>query len=77
MSASYYLAAMVDNCVPWRQQLHRDQTLPLSVKGVACETRRTSCVVVLRLTHYYAKLEQKISPYIFLLTAHTVYLAQI
>ena len=38
MSASYYLTALFDNCIPQRQLLQCDQTLPLSAWGVVCET---------------------------------------
>ena len=42
MSVSYYLTTLFDSCIPWWQlvsTLQHDQTLPLSVKGVACETK--------------------------------------
>ena len=47
--------AISDNCVPWRQlgscsmtrPLQCDQTLPLSAKGVACETSKTTAQSIL------------------------------
>ena len=42
--------------------LQRDQTLPLSVKGVACETRVHSCAVETRLQANWSPREQEL-PY--------------
>ena len=39
-----------NNCVPWRQLQH-DQTLPLSVKGVACKTNFFCHGCPIRLCH--------------------------